>query len=161
MDGFLGTRASFMLDVVFVAMFAIIPTMFVSIYLVKFRRMYLAHKIIQLVLGGVLLVAVSAFELEQVIYGWEARAEPSPYFDAQNKWSSWAGISLFVHLLFAIPSVVLWAFVIVQALRHFPSRPVPSGYSRSHVFWARLAAMAIIMTAVTGWAFYWLAFVAG
>ena len=34
-DGFLGTRASLMLDVVFLAMFAVIPTMAVSVHLVK------------------------------------------------------------------------------------------------------------------------------
>ena len=53
-DGFLGTRASFMLDFVFLAMFAVIPIMGWSIYQVKFRRRYQLHKWVQVALGIVL-----------------------------------------------------------------------------------------------------------
>ena len=62
-DGFLGTRASFMLDVVFLAMLAIVPVLCWSVYLVRYRRNYALHKRIQLLTGLVLLVAVVAFEV--------------------------------------------------------------------------------------------------
>ena len=44
--------------------------------------------------------------------------------------------------------------------RHFPRPAAPSTYSRQHTFWAWLATLGMTMTAVTGWVFYWLAFVA-
>ncbi|HVW45670.1 MAG TPA: DUF420 domain-containing protein, partial [Solirubrobacterales bacterium] len=66
--------------------------------------------------------------------------------------------SLGVHLLFAVTTALLWIFVMVRALRRFPCPPAPNDHSRSHIFWARLAAIDMLLTAVTGWAFYWLAF---
>ena len=67
---------------------------------------------------------------------------------------------LIVHLSCAIPTAVLWVVVIWQALRHFPSPPGPSNYSRRHALGGWLAALGMVLTAVTGWLFYWLAFVA-
>ena len=159
-DGFLGTRASLMLDVVFVAMLVMLHLMLLSIHLVRHRGEYLLHKRIQVSLGSVLLVAVSIFEIEQRLIPWSHRAAPSPYFDPSHKWSCAVGISLLIHLVFAVPTAVLWISVIVQALRHFDRDPRPNQYSSTHRFWARLAAVGMTMTAVTGWVFYYLAYVA-
>ncbi len=159
LDGFLGTRGSFMLDFVFLAMFVVVPIMGWSIYLVRYRKQYLLHKRIQLTLAAVLLAAVSAFEIDMRISGWTDRAAPSPYW-ADEQWNDWVHYSLAVHLFFAIPTAVIWIWVIVQALRKFPAVPMPNQYSRRHIFWARLAAFEMTMTTATGWAFYWLAFVA-
>lgn len=160
-DGFLGTRASLMLDVVFVAMFAVVPVMGVGIGLARFRQNWRQHKAVQLVLAGVLLVAVAAFEVDmQLLTEWEVRAEPSPYFSTAAKWSSMAGRALLIHLLFAIPTALIWIYVVSGALKHFPKPPTPSNYSQRHKFWGRLAAAGMTMTAITGWAFYWLAFAA-
>ena len=159
-DGFLGTRGSFMLDVVFVAMLVMIPLMLVSIYLVRYRFRYLLHKRIQISLAAILLVTVAIFEVEQRLVPWTARAVPSPYFDAQHKWSCAVGYSLLVHLLFAVPTAILWIYVVVQALRKFDRLPRPNAYSAAHRLWARLAAIGMTMTAVTGWVFFYLAYMA-
>lgn len=159
-DGFLGTRASIMLDIVFLAMFAVVPVMGASIYLVKYRKQFALHKKIQIALGAVLLVAVVAFEVDmRFISGWEDRAEPSPYYS--DLWHE-GGVnrSLGIHLVFAVSTTLLWIFVIYKALREFPSPPRPCEYSPKHIFWAKLAAIDMVMTAITGWIFYWLAFVA-
>jgi putative membrane protein len=162
MDGFLGTRASFMLDVVLLAMFAVVPVLLLSIYLVRYRRMFLLHKQLQLVTGAVLLVAVLAFEIDIrfITHQWELRADPSPFFNIDNPWTCPAGISLIVHLFFAVPTLVLWVMVNVQGLRKFPNPPRPSGHSHSHLLWGRAAGIGMLMTAFTGWIFYYLAFVA-
>ncbi|MEX2119835.1 MAG: DUF420 domain-containing protein [Pirellulales bacterium] len=153
-DGFLSTRASFMLDVVCLAMLPILIAMAWSIWLVRYRRRYLLHKRIQLTLGALLLATVAAFEADMRVNGWQMRAEPSPYFD------TWVFYSLYIHLTFAISSAGLWIVVIVRALRRFPNPPAPGAHSPWHVFWARLAALDMLATALTGWTFYWLAFVA-
>jgi len=158
-DGFLGNRASFMLDVVFLAMFVVVPVMGWSIYQVKIHKRYLLHKRVQVAIGLVLLVAVTLFEIDIRVNGWRERAAESPYYN--EIWT--AGLvnwSLWVHLVFAISSTFLWIFVILQALRRFPSPPLPNEYSPRHKFWARIAALDLSMTALTGWIFYWLAFVA-
>jgi putative membrane protein len=80
MDGFLGTRASVMLDVVFVAMFGIVPVLCWSIYQVKYRRRYGLHKRVQVILAAVLLLTVAAFEIDmQVFTDWKERAAASQY----------------------------------------------------------------------------------
>jgi len=134
-DGFLGTRASLMLDIVFLAMFAIVPVMIASVAMVRYRHLHALHKRLQLALGIVLLVAVTAFEIDIRLHGWRDRA-------------------------FAVPTAVLWVIVIVRALRRFPKPAAPSGHSPWHRRWGRWAAFGMFMTAVTGWVFYWLAFAA-
>jgi len=153
-------RGSLMLDVVFVAMFAVVPLLLISVYLVKYQRRYALHKQLQLAMASVLLVAVLLFEIDIRVNGWESRAEPSPYFDAANKFTCPAGISMVVHLSFAVPTLVLWVVVVVQALRKFSNPPAPGAHSRWHARYGMLAAAGMVMTAVTGWLFYWLAFVA-
>jgi hypothetical protein len=92
-NGFLGTRASFMLDVVVLAMLAVLPLLAWSIYLVKYRHQYALHKKMQLILAGLLLVAVGAFEVDmRFITDWEERAAPSPYYVA-GQWDAVWGSS--------------------------------------------------------------------
>jgi putative membrane protein len=158
-DGFLGFRGSLMLDVVFLAMFAVLPALAVSIYLVRQGR-FASHKKLQLTLGAILLVAVVAFEVDVRLNDWTVRAAPSPYFNLDDKWGCPAGIALIVHLFFAIPTAVLWTMVIVQALRQFPHPPIPGQHSRAHRFWGYLAVAEMCGTAITGWIFYYLAFIA-
>ena len=154
-----GSRGSFMLDFVFVAMFGIILLMAYSIYLVKFQQKYELHKKLQVVLGVVLLVAVLAFEIDMRFFtDWELLAAPSQYYGGGEKWGP-VWISLVIHLIFAIPTTFLWMYVIVQALRKFPSPVKPNAYSPTHLRWAKFAAFEMFMTALTGWVFYVLAFV--
>lgn len=158
-DGFLGTRASFMLDVVFLAMFVVVPVMGWSIYQVKYRRRYLLHKRVQLSLALVLLVAVTLFEADMRIHGWQQRATPSPYFSAESPYG-WANVALWIHLCFAVTTAILWIVVTIGALRKFPSPPQPSAHSPTHMLLGKLAAIDMACTAITGWVFYYLAFAA-
>ncbi len=150
----LGTRASLMLDVVFLAMFLVVPVLVVSVLLVRRKQWYALHKSLQITLGVALLVAVLAFEVDMRLTGWRERAMPSPFYD------TWVYPSLWVHLSFAVPTAFLWIYVIVAALRNFPDPAQPSEHSTSHAFWGWIAAIGMVGTAVTGWIFYYLAFAA-
>jgi uncharacterized membrane protein YozB (DUF420 family) len=146
-----------MLDVVFLAMFAVLPVLAVSIYLVKQRRAYALHKRIQITLAAVLLVTVTAFEIDlnYVTKDWRPLAEQSRFYE-----SGWVDRCLWIHLTFAVPTPLIWVFVIMQALRRFPNPPAPNEYSRRHARWGWLATVCMFGTAITGWLFYWMAFVA-
>lgn len=144
-----------MLDVLFLAMIAVVLVLGGSVYQVRYRQRYRLHKWIQLTLGVVLLLTVVAFEVDMRLYGWEDRAAGA--IGGHVSSTVWA--ALYVHLVFAITAVVLWPVVIVLALRKFPSPPRPGAHSRTHVRWARLAAIDMVLVAITGWVFYWLAFV--
>jgi hypothetical protein len=149
-----------MVDVVVVAMIGVLVVMTWSIFQVKYRRRFLLHKRLQLTLGVTLAFVLLFFEIDlRLMSPWRERALLSPYY--HEAWFvgavSW---SLVVHLVFAVSTALLWVFVIVLALRRFPVPPEPTDYSRQHIFWARLAAIDMVLTTLSGWVFYWLAFVA-
>jgi hypothetical protein len=154
-DGFLGTRATLMLDVLVVAMLAVVLILGWSVYQVRIRRRYQLHKQTQLTLTAVLLVTVVMFEIDIRLHGWTGRAAGQ----VGGEPSSAVWIALYVHLFFAVTTVVLWPVVIFIALRNFPDPPKPALHSRIHVPLARLAALDMVLTALTGWVFYWVAFV--
>ncbi len=107
-------------------------------------------------LAAVLLAIVAAFEIDMRFYtDWNARATPSPFYGGQ-----WVLRALWVHISFAATTLGLWIYTIAGALRSFSRPPQPGPYSPRHVFWARLAAIDMLLTAVSGWIFYWMAFVA-
>ena len=59
-----------------------------------------------------------------------------------------------------VTTALLWIVVIVCACETLPIRRCPGPTAVRHTFWAWLAAWDMLLTAVTGWIFYWLAFVA-
>lgn len=154
-NGFLGTRASLMLDVVFLAMFVVVPVLGWSVYLARVRRKYQLHKQVQVTLGIVLLAAVTLFEVDMRINGWTQRTIESPYWA-----TGMVRNALVVHLVFAVSTAVLWVVVIARALRNFPSPPQPGPHSAWHRRWGWAAAIDMGLTSLTGWIFYWLAFAA-
>jgi putative membrane protein len=143
-DGFLGSRASLMLDLVFLAMFAVLPVLGWSIFQVKRRRRYLLHKRVQLALGAV--------------NGWRDRAAASRFWNVTGV--NWVDAALALHLCFAITTSLAWIVVIARALMNFPSPPAPGPHSPWHLRWAKVAALDMLLTALTGWLFYLMAFVA-
>lgn len=68
--------------------------------------------------------------------------------------------ALGIHLVFAVSTFVLWTWVVWEALARFPNPPLPGTHGPRHRRMARLAALDLVMTAVTGVVFYWMAFVA-
>ena len=160
-DGFLGYQTSFMLDFVVCALVIIVPMMLYSLWLVKIKKAYNKHKWLQIALGAILLVAVTAFEVDlQIVHGgWENIVRKShPDEVALAAKVEEARPYLQVHLLFAVTTPILWAVTLIQAFRRFPSPPVPSRHSRVHKTLGWLSTVDITLTAVTGVVFYDVAF---
>ena len=164
LNGFLGYQASLMLDVVVCALVLVVPALLYSLFLVKVKRRYTAHRNLQVGLGIVLLIAVSAFEIDtQVIHrGWENivnKPETEPRLTGERL----AEVRQFlrIHLVFAISTPLLWATTLVLALRRFPSPPTPGPHSRAHALLGWASTIDITLTSVTGLWWYYLAFVRG
>jgi len=93
------------------------------------------------------------FELDMRINGWRHMAEPSPYYE------TWVFPALIIHLCFSIPTLALWSYTIFMALKH--SIDKQSNPSRlKHKRLGYISSFGMLGTAVTGWIFYWLAFMA-
>lgn len=157
--GFLGYQSTFMLDFVVTALVLIVPALLASLYLVKVKRNYLTHRNLQLTLAAVLLVAVIAFEIDIRMHGgWEnIVAGRKPALSAEQ----FAAVKqiLYVHLVFAISTPLLWATTITLALRRMPQPPAPCDHSRLHRTLGWLSVTDLVLTAATGLAFYYRAFI--
>jgi putative membrane protein len=161
-DGFLGTRASFGMDVVLVGLLALLPVLAWSISLVR-RGRYAAHKRLQLFIVAALLVAIVVFEVDiRLISDWRLRAAGGAAWGRPPNawWPTGVLVALGIHLVFAVSTLILWAWVVWEALRRFPTPPTPGSHGPRHRVMARLAATDLVLTAITGTVFYWLAFVA-
>jgi hypothetical protein len=158
--GFLGYNATFMLDLVVCALVLLVPVLAFSIYLVKFRRNYVWHRRLQLLLAGILLFAVVAFEVDvQVVHhGWQNIVHQArPDISASD--FDFARMLLHVHLIFAISTPLLWAVTISLALRRFGNPPAPSRHSPTHWWLGWVSALDLAMTSATGLLFYFFTFV--
>ncbi|MGD9857757.1 MAG: DUF420 domain-containing protein [Planctomycetaceae bacterium] len=160
--GFLGHDASLMLDVVVTALVLVVPVLASSIWLVKVRAAYAVHKRLQLTLAAVLLLAVAAFEIDMqwVHGGWENVVNKNP--DSPRLTGDELRLArtvLYVHLIFAVTTPVFWAVTMALALRRFPSPPHPGPHSGLHKKLGWVSTLDLVMTSVTGLAFYYLAFI--
>ncbi len=154
-DGFLGTRAPLIMDVLCVAMLVVLIVLGWSVYQVKVHRRYTLHKWTQISLATILLILVILFEADVRMHGWQQRSAGQLGGHA----SATALATLYVHLVFAISTTILWPVTIVLALRNFANPALPGPHSKIHVPLARIAALDMLITSFTGWTFYWVAFV--
>lgn len=149
-----GSRGSFMLDAVVVAMFVALPVLAYGLFESRAHRRFTSHRTVLLLLSAVLLVAVVAFELEMRLVGWRHLAEPSPYFATIVPWL------LGVHVACSVTTTLLLGATVVLALRRFPRNPEPGEHSERHRLLGWAAAAGLALTSITGWSFYYAAFVA-
>src|SRR3954466_11011294 len=101
-DGFLGTRAPLILDVLCLAMLAVLIVLAWSIYQVKIRRRFSLHKWTQITLAVILLTTVILFEIDIRLHGWEDRA--SGQIDGHAPAAALE--ALYAHLIFAISTII-------------------------------------------------------
>ena len=149
-----------MLDFVVTALVLIVPVLLVSLYLVKVRRNYATHRNLQLALASVLLVTVIAFEIDIRAHGgWRAivGARRIPHSPEQLETVK---RTLYVHLVFAISTPLLWGRTIFLALKRIPTPPVPCNHSRLHKTLGWLSVIDLVSTSATGLLFYYRAFIA-
>ena len=158
-NGFLPTRASWMLDFVTLAMLLVLVVLTLSIYVVRFKRNWRLHRNIQLATAIILTLTLIAFEIDvRFITQWRDLAQASPFYE-----SGWVDRCLAIHLLFAIPTPVVWGVVIFMALRRIKpdaKQTDTTDFRRFHRISGRIAAAFMFLTAITGWVFYYVAFVA-
>ena len=160
-----------MMDLLSLALLLVVPTLTYSVITVRSGRVGL-HKRLQTVLSILLLIVLLGFEIEVRSIDWLVRAKPSPFY------GTWLFPLLKLHLLFAVVATGSWIAAYVVAWRHLRPRPCARphkpgaklhpksstqptrNYQRRHRLIGRIAAGSFLGTALTGWVFYYMAFVA-
>ena len=146
------SRASLVFDVVFVSLFFLVILVGISLLAVM-RGHYRIHKGCQIASTAALGCVLLYFEVDIRTSGWTHLAIPSPYYHTI------LFPFLYLHIGVAAISVFLWSRTLLCALRHFSRRPTPGIYSTTHRQQGAWAMGSLLATAVTGWIFYWMAFV--
>lgn len=149
-----------MLDFVTLAMLLVLIVLTLSIYAVRFKKNWRLHRNIQLATAIILTLALVAFEIDvRFITQWRELAQASPFYE-----SGWIDRCLAIHLVFAIPTPLVWGVVIFMAMRRIKpdaqSQTDAADFRRFHRISGRIAAAFMFLTAITGWIFYYVAFVA-
>lgn len=152
--GFLGSRADLLFDLIMVSILGIAPTLVISWRLAR-QGAYTAHKRVQIVLTLVLTGVLVLFELNlKSKGGFYALTRDSRFAD------TWVlPTCLFVHLLFAVSTAVIWISLLSVSIVRFSTPPLPNDFSRAHRFWGRLAIIDLLLTAVTAVGLYVIGFI--
>jgi len=158
-DGFLGYKASLMLDVVVCALIVVVPILLFSLYTVKIRRNYALHKALQILLGVLLLVVVGLFEFDMRWQGGISGILAKRVRPLTAEERAAFNTLLYVHLTFAVSTVFLWGTTLTLALKRMPQPPGPCPHSRLHKVLGWLSATDITLTSVTGLMVYYYGFV--
>lgn len=144
-QGFLGTRADVLMDVVIVSLVVIVPALALSRALARGGN-YNSHKKLMLWLAGVLGVAVALFETDlRMSGGIFALTAASPYAG-----TTFLNASIYIHTLLSISTSLIWIALIALSLRRFPKPPVPGDFSRTHRWLGRLGMIGMTLTGITG-----------
>lgn len=148
------TRAPFMIEVVALAMILLGPLTAFGALKAK-RGRWLIHKRIMSSVGIILLIAVILFEVQIRSFGWREAAKVSPYYD------SLVFPSLWIHLPIAIVTSLTWILTVREAITTFALQAKPHGAkSAKHKLFGKIAVIGTLLTSLTGWVFFYLAFIA-
>ncbi len=153
-DGFLGTDADLLMDVIIIALPVVLGVMVWAIRRAR-AKAWTTHRNTQLTLAALLLVVVTALEIDiHYMVGDVMELAAASRFDP-----SVLQLILNVHLVFSTTTAIVWVGLIGWSLIRFDNPPRPSASSASHRLWGRIAAVDMALTAVTGLGFYVACFV--
>jgi putative membrane protein len=142
--GFLGTRGDLLMDIVILALVAVVPIVFYNWRLARTGR-YPLHKTMQISLAVLLGAVVGLFEFNLRLQGGIFEATAASRYAGTGTLNFW----IYFHTFFAITTIFIWIALIVVSLRRFPNPPAPAAFSARHRFWGRLGMIWMLVTGVT------------
>ncbi len=146
-EGFFGTRADLIVDVVMLASAALPFLLYGAIRFAR-REEYDRHKWSQIVLFTLVNTLVLLLEIDIRFWGLDKVIEQSRYYGSDT-----LAIVFVVHLIFAISSTLLWLWLIIISVRRYPVH-----FRFPHKRYGKIVFADIVMTVITGWILYAMAF---
>ncbi len=149
MEGFLGTRADFIVDLV-MTISGFLPFLLVFTFYLAVKGRHKLHKFLQITLFSIVVVLVIALEWDVQFGGLSGISDKSPYAGTTELL-----IVFLVHLFFAMSSFFGWLWLIIKSAKRYPEN-----FNFNHKKWGKILFFGIVMMAVTGWLLYWMTFAA-
>ncbi len=143
-SGILGTRADLLMDLVILALGAVVPLVFYNWRLARTGR-YRLHKTLQIALAVLLGAVVGLFEYNLRLQGGIFAATAASRYAGTGTLNFW----IYFHTFFAITTIFVWVGLILVSLRRFPNPPAPVPFSARHRFWGRIGMVWMLVTGVT------------
>ncbi len=153
-QGFFGTRADVLMDVVFVSTLA---TPFIVVWGIGFARRgdFRRHRAVQTTLLAVLLVAVVLFEVDVRLSGGSGSLMKGSSY-AGTGWLR--GVTL-AHVLANVVTFFTWLVLVVKSWRRFETPALPGTWGPRHRLLGRLVFAGLVFGAVSAVVMYVLGFV--
>ncbi len=148
------SRAPLILDILFLAMLAFLPLLLFSVYLVRIKKKFLIHKRLQIGLTVALMSILIAFEIEMRLNGWRQYTDESPYNHTTLM------PFLLSHIAIASATLVFWIVTFIHGLKKIALPPIQSPSTSIHKNLAWISVIGLTLTTLTGWIFYYMAFIA-
>lgn len=143
-QGFLGTRADLLMDIVIVALVAVVPIVLYNWQLAR-NGDYPRHKALQIALATLLALVVGLFEYNLRLQGGIFVATAASSYAGTPTLNFW----IYLHTFFAITTLVIWVALIALSLRRFPKPPAPNSFSGTHRLWGRIGMVWMLVTGLT------------
>lgn len=149
MEGFLGTRGDFIVDLV-MTISGFLPFLLLFTFYLAARSKYDAHKYLQILLFIIVTLLVVALELDVRSGELPKISQQSPYAGTKE-----LKIVFIIHLFFAVSAFVGWFWLITKSMMRYPRF-----FEFDHKKMGKFIFFNILMMAITGWILYWMTFAA-
>lgn len=149
MEGFLGTRGDFVVDLVMLIS-GFLPFLLLFAFYLAARGKYDLHKYFQIALFSIVTLLVVALELDVQFGGLSEISKQSPYAGTTELM-----VVFIVHLFFAVTSFFGWLWLIIVSTKRYPLF-----FEFNHKKWGKIIFWDILLMAVTGWILYLMTFAA-
>lgn len=157
-SGFLGpifgTQADLLLDLIITSLLLVVPVLAVSLTFAR-RKQLITHKRLQLLLTGILTVALLFFEWDlRAMGGIEALARDSARGQDPIQ-LAWIKNVITIHLCFSFSTAGLWFFLVALGYKSFKGAPLTKAL---HRYLGYVGALDLTLTGLSGTWLYWLIF---
>jgi len=147
-EGFLGTRADIIIDVV-MTISGFLPALMMFTFYLAAKGKHQLHKNIQLALLLIVTLLVVALEADVRSGDLQVAGAMSTYHDTMI-----LRVLFIIHLLFATTTFIGWMWLAIKSAKLYPK-----GFGKfNHKKWGKLLFVDIVLTVITGWMMYIMVF---
>jgi len=151
--GFFGTKAPLFMDIVTLIVVLLPFLLYGSILLAK-KKKYRLHKLTQIALFITTILVVAFFE-----FGVRLDGGIKKYLTYTDISDSFVIGFLTFHITIATIAIILWGRLFYLSLKALKAGELPGKFSIYHKKLANITAIAIVLTAVTGFGVYYILFI--